>query len=257
MRRAALSLALAAGLLPAAAPAQQALEPAQGQVLRFFVPETWTMPLGELEARGTSRQLLRGLGLDWQRALAEAVGASAEAVVAPHKRLEYLVQLQAFDVLCFMNPAWVKAELGLQWLPPFMEVDERLVAGPGQADISHLAELRGHSVGTVASYHYPALERVFASGMARRENASTERQVLEMLLRGRSDFAVMRSMDLQYLQRHDPATRELKLSSLVITREQFHCATVPGGRAQPQPLRLAQERLLKAGVLERLRASYR
>ncbi len=244
---------LLAALLALAAPLCQA-GPADAEV-RFLVSDVWAMPFGDFDKpAGKEPVLKRGALLDWQLALAEALGRRAVFVSVPYMRQPAVVAAAGVDVHCMTSPEWVKRE-SYDWPEPFYTVDEQVVGSAAKPLVRAPAGLHGKKVGTVLGYHYPPLDALFAARQVLREDAPTEEIAYRKLVSGRTDYAVMRSVDFAYRKAQDPQAGVLVLSPLVVTHTPVYCAAVKGGTVPLEELRAAQRKAAKktpfAALLER------
>lgn len=246
-------LTAAAGLTAAvAAPAWAAVE-APKPVLRFVVGESWTSPYIELGPNGP----VGGLMFELAQAIAREMGAQAEFVSLPSLRVDAAMDSGAADLHCLISPQWfgqhppAAERLG----PPMIVLEDVLAAPAGTAPIDLEAQ-RGLRVGTVLGYRYGALEPLFADGRLVREEAPSQRRMLEKLSRGRSTVAIVDRLALAAYNRGLPAAdRLVALRSL--SQTPTHCMFGNRPDLPTQPLRAALDRLVARGEVRRLVARYR
>lgn len=226
--------------------AQEAARPP----LRFLVVEGHAMPLGE-SPRGA---LGAGIIREWQDALAAQLGRTPVNLVLPRKRQDQAVAQNKVDLRCFVSPEWLTKEAIAEydWPAPFLAVEERVVTAAGAAPLRSLDELAGKTIGTVHGYQYRSLAPLFETRRARRDDAPSEAALLLKQLAGRTDVSVMRALDFAYLQRRDPRLSRLALSPLVVSSFSMYCARTKYGSVTLEALSAAQEKLLQAGVMDRI-----
>lgn len=239
----------------AAAPAAQAQQP-----LRFLVVEGHALPLGLIRnAPPAPPELTEGLIKDWQDALARELGRLPLNLVLPRKRQDWAVDGQKVDLRCFVSPEWLSRDIiaDYDWPPPFMEVEERIIGPADKPPVQTLTDLEGKTIGGVHGYQYRKLAPLFANGKARREDAPGEATLLAKQLHGRTDVAIMRGLDFNYLRRSDPRMAKLVLSPFVVSRFSLYCARTKYSTVTMAELIAAQEHLLQSGALEKMLQKYR
>ena len=250
MRRREMGLALLASGVPAwAGAAVGAARP----VLRFIVGESWTSPYIELGPNGP----VGGLMFELAQAIAGEMGAQAEFVSLPSLRVDAALDTGAADLHCLISPQWFGGHppAAERFGPPMIVLEDVLAAPAGTAPIDLEAQ-RGLRVGTVLGYRYGALEPLFADGRLVREEAPSQRRMLEKLARGRSAVAIVDRLALAAFNRGLPEARRLvALRSLSQTPTQCLFGNRPD--LPTQPLHAALERLVKRGDVRRLVARYR
>lgn len=223
--------------------------------LRFLVVEGHAMPLGESQ-RGV---LGDGIIREWQDALAAQLGRAPVNLVLPRKRQDQAVAQRKVDLRCFVSPEWLPKEAipEYDWPAPFLAVEERIVGAAGAAPVRSLDELHGKTIGTVHGYQYRSLAPLFEARRARRDDAPSEEALLLKQLAGRTDVSVMRALDFAYLQQRDARLSRLALSPLQVSRFSMYCARTKYGSVTLEELSAAQEKLLQAGVMERILQKYK
>ncbi|WP_332855386.1 substrate-binding periplasmic protein [Duganella sp. S19_KUP01_CR8] len=228
--------------------------------VRFLMLENRTMPFGLVVPGPNGRLLLAGgITKDWQDALARELGRTPAYVLLPRKRQDMAVVQKLVDLRCFVSPDWLTSEQVelYDWPAPFFDVEERLVGPLNGKSAESIDELSGVRIGTVLGYNYRNLEPLFADGRAKRDDASNETSSLLKQVAGRTDFMVMRSLDFEYQLKTDPTLKKLRLTPVVISHFAMYCARPKYSSVSLRDLNNAQTRLLNAGVLERILASYR
>ncbi|WP_377702220.1 substrate-binding periplasmic protein [Pseudoduganella sp. UC29_71] len=230
--------------------------------LRFLVVDGHGMPLAQARAAsGGQRGAALGPGIikEWQDALAAELGRTPVSLVLPRKRQDQAVARRQVDLRCFVSPEWLSADAAADydWPPPFMDVEERVVGNAGAAPVHTMADLDGKRIGTVHGYQYRKLAPLSDAGRARRDDAPSGAALLAKQLAGRTDVSVMRTLDFHYLQRRDPRLARLALAPLVISRFSLYCARTRYSSVTLDQLQLAQQRLLQAGIPDKILQSYR
>lgn len=230
--------------------------------LRFLVVDGHGMPLAQARAAsGGQRGAALGPGIikEWQDALAAELGArrSAWSCRASGRTRPW----PGARWICAASSArsWPSADAAADydWPPPFMDVEERVVGNAGAAPVHTMADLDGKRIGTVHGYQYRKLAPLSDAGRARRDDAPSGAALLAKQLAGRTDVSVMRTLDFHYLQRRDPRLARLALAPLVISRFSLYCARTRYSSVTLDQLQLAQQRLLQAGIPDKILQSYR
>ncbi|MTW05591.1 hypothetical protein GM668_26290 [Duganella ginsengisoli] len=218
-----------------------------------------SLPMGLIRNTAHGPELADGLIKDWQEALARELGRRPVHVVLPRKRQDWAVEGRKVDLRCFVSPDWLTADIAAEydWPAPFMDVEERVIGPAGGLPVQSLHDLEGKTIGGVHGYSYRKLDPLFSSGKAKRDDAPGETALLLKQLAGRTDYSVMRTLDFHYLRRNDPRMAGLALSPFVVSRFPMYCARPKYSVVSLQELSAAQERLLQAGVLEKILQKYR
>ncbi len=227
--------------------------------LRFLVVDGRALPMGLMHSTAHGTELADGLVKDWQDALSHELGRRPVHLVLPRKRQDWAVAGGKVDLRCFVSPEWLTPDLiaDYDWPAPFMDVEERLIGPTHAPPVQSLRDLEGKTIGAVHGYAYRKLDALFSSGTARRDDAPGESALLLKQLAGRTDYAVIRTLDFHYLRRNDPRMAALTLSPFTVSRFSMYCARTKYSTVTLQALSLAQERLLQSGALERMLQKYR
>lgn len=165
--------------------------------------------------------------LRWYQAVARGLGLNLEYVVRPRRRIEDALRKGEADLVCLIRPEWISEPLRsqLQWMPvPFSETLDQLVAGPGVAPPASLDGLQGERIGTVLGFVYESLQPLFEQGLLVRDDAISEAQLAEKLLRGHNRYAMMERAQLNYLARQSTQGSQLRATGLALLRRPVFCA---------------------------------
>ncbi|WP_169333573.1 substrate-binding periplasmic protein [Leeia oryzae] len=236
-------------------------EPAQAAPsVRFLVLEGREMPFALImTAPDGTPALVDGIIKDWQAALAGALGRTPVNVFYPRKRQELAISKGLADLRCFISPDWLPAALksGYDWPQPIIRIEERLVSKQADAHIQTVDALKGKTIGTVLGYQFVLLDPLFASGTIRRDDSPSETGVIQKLILGRTDYAVIRTIDFDFLHKTDAQLSDLALSPLVISTLDLYCARPKNSHVSLAALNQAQQQLFKASTMEKILARYR
>lgn len=152
----------------------------------------------------------------------------------PRNRVEHDLLHQRFDgVLLGVSPIWFRdqAETKYLWTPGIYEDQDEIVSlVETPFDYRGPKSLIGKKLGGVLGFSYFGVDKLAAKGKIIRINTVGEREVLEMLLKGRVDAGIVSRSTLNYLivregwqgrfylsrQPHDSFSRRL----LVLRRDQ-------------------------------------
>eukprot|EP00659_Diplonema_papillatum_P013237 gene13237-20451_t len=156
--------------------------------LRFSISDSWTMPMVQLD----QGQPTQGILYDLMLSLATQVGRPAIFHVLPRARIDTAMERGDVDVRCYVTPAWLNNLLAPQ------------------------------HIGTVLGYSYPTLEARFASGQFSRDDSRSEEQVLQKLVAGRFNYAVINEWILDRFNQQLPPTQRLHTVA-VIEEQRLGC----------------------------------
>ena len=229
-------------------------------LLRVLISESSAMPFAQFARVGDKSVVHSGLEKDWADALAHKMGRVPEFVPIPAKRVMAMAAQGGFDLQCFQSPSWYGSSgkaVYERFPAPLLIIEERLVGLPTTKLVHGPGELKGKRLGVVLGYRYPALDALFASNDVVREEAVNEVSLLQKQIKGRADYSIVKSINLAYARKRDPAYAVLVESPWVVSRTELHCMRV---LASPIPLAemvQAHRDLVAQGVLSRLLASYR
>ncbi|WP_433766835.1 substrate-binding periplasmic protein [Pseudomonas putida] len=163
--------------------------------LRFVVPDSWTMPMVQLE-HGRPTQ---GILYDVMLSLATQVGAPAEFHVLPRSRVQNAMEQGEVDVRCYAAQSWLPNQSGnYLWSIPLWTQPDLLVSRPSPQSSVLPASLPRQTIGTVLGYSYPTLQPLFDANQLQRDDARNQELVLEKLLAGRNHYAVSNQWTLDW-----------------------------------------------------------
>ncbi|KAB0494620.1 substrate-binding periplasmic protein [Pseudomonas vancouverensis] len=183
--------------------------------LRFVVPDSWTMPMVQLE-HGRPTQ---GILYDVMLSLATQVGVPAEFHVLPRGRVQNAMEHGEVDIRCYAAQSWLPHQSGdYIWSIPLFTQPDLLITRQAAPTTVNPATLPPQPIGTVLGYSYPTLQPLFDSNRLQRDDARNQEQVLEKLLAGRNRYAVSNQWSLDWFnQRLLP---ERQLQGVAVLQEQ-------------------------------------
>jgi polar amino acid transport system substrate-binding protein len=229
-------------------------------LLRVLIPDSSAMPFAQFVRVGDKNVVHTGLEKDWADALARQMGRVPEFVPIPAKRVVAIAAQGGFDLQCFQSPDWYGpgSRAVYEMFPDgLLSIEERLVGLPTEPVVHGPTGLAGKRIGVVLGYRYPALATLLAAKDIQLEEAPNEVSLLQKQLKGRANYSVLKSINLAYARKRDPAYAVLVESPWVVSRTELHCMRV---LASPIPLSemvAAHRALVAQGTLNRLLASYR
>jgi polar amino acid transport system substrate-binding protein len=163
--------------------------------LRFVVPDSWAMPMVQLE-KGRPTQ---GILYDVMLSLATQVGVPAEFHVLPRGRVQNAMENGEVDVRCYVAQSWLPNQSGdYIWSIPLWTQPDVLISRPAPLTSVIAANLPRQSIGTVLGYSYPTLQPLFDANRLHRDDARNQEQVLEKLQAGRNRYAVSNQWSLDW-----------------------------------------------------------
>ncbi|MHC8325891.1 substrate-binding periplasmic protein [Pseudomonas sp. LB1P83] len=175
--------------------------------LRFVVPDSWAMPMVQLE-RG---QVTQGILFDVMLSLATQVGVPAEFHVLPRARVQNAMEHGEVDVRCYAAQSWLPNQSGdYIWSIPLWFQRDMLISRQDPPTSVVLANLPPQPVGTVNGYSYPTLQPLFDANRLHREDARNQEQVLEKLSAGRYRYAVSNQWTLDWFNQRLLPDQQLK-----------------------------------------------
>jgi len=182
--------------------------------LRFVVPDSWTMPMVQLEQGRPTQGILHDVMLS----LATQVGVPAEFHVLPRGRVQSAMEHGEVDVRCYAAQSWLPHPSGdYLWSIPLFTQADLLISGRASPPSVTPADLPRQSIGTVRGYSYPTLQALFDTDRLQRDDARNQEQVLEKLQAGRNRYAVSNRWSLDWFnQRLLP---DQQLQSVAVLQE--------------------------------------
>lgn len=124
--------------------------------LRFVVPDSWAMPMVQLE-RG---QVTQGILFDVMLSLATQVGVPAEFHVLPRARVQNAMEHGEVDVRCYAAQSWLPNQSGdYIWSIPLWFQRDMLISRQDPQPSVVPASLSRQPIGTVLGYSYQRCNR--------------------------------------------------------------------------------------------------
>ena len=178
--------------------------------LRFSISDSWAMPMVQVE----NGQPTQGILYDVMASLATQLGLPARFQVLARARIATALLHGDIDVRCYVTQAWLDDLPGdYAWSVPLMAQRSVLVSTDEQPVT--LSNLAPQAIGTVLNYRYIGLAALFASGRLTRDEARSEEQVLQKLLAGRFQYAVINEWTVDRFNQSLPLGRRLHKVAVV------------------------------------------
>ncbi|CAI8753783.1 PBPb domain-containing protein [Pseudomonas sp. IT-P74] len=216
--------------------------------LRFVIPDSWSMPMVQLE-RGKPTQ---GILYDMMLSLATQVGVPAEFHVLPRRRIQIAMEQGEVDVRCYVTQSWLPDQPDdyLWSIPLFTQPDVLITlhAPPGAVKP---ADLPQQSIGTVLGYNYPTLQPLFDTGQLQRDDARNQEQVLEKLLAGRNHYAVSNQWSLDWFNHRLLPEQQLQ-GVAVLQENQIGCYVRNDPRLPVQSVLRTLGRMKMSGEIDEI-----
>lgn len=183
--------------------------------LRFVVPDSWAMPMVQLE-QGRPTQ---GILYDVMLSLATQVGVPAQFHVLPRGRVQSAMEHGEVDIRCYAAQSWLPNQSGdYLWSIALFTQPDLLISRPAPQSAVNPANLSRQSIGTVLGYSYPTLQPLFDANQLHRDDARNQEQVLEKLQAGRNRYAISNQWTLDWFnQRLLP---DQQLQGVAVLQEQ-------------------------------------
>lgn len=224
----------------------------QGGVLRFALSQSWGPPFVER----VGDRPVGGILPDLMTALAAELGRTPQFMLLPPARLEAALAEGTVDLQCLLAPGWwPDAPRHLHWSVPVMVLRDVLVSAPaGPASAAAFESGGPWRIGLVRGYRYPALQSQLGSGRFQRDDGLSQAHVLEKLLRGRTEVAVVNEWALKVFNARSGAAplRELQTVDAVGT----HCLFTERGKVGVPQLQEAVRRFVAKGGVAKVLEAY-
>ncbi|MBA1187914.1 amino acid ABC transporter substrate-binding protein [Pseudomonas entomophila] len=220
--------------------------------LRIAVSESWSMPLMQLR----DDRPVDGILFEVFQTLARRAGVEPEYHLMPRLRLQQAMREGDIDVQCYVAPAWLDPiPPGYRWSVPLLVQRDVLVAAPGVAASTTLAQLHRETVGAVLGFRYPALDTAWQSGELRREDSRNQLLALQKLEAGRFRFAVSNQLTLDWYNRQLPPDERLQALE-VLEEDALGCLVRDDPRLPVRALLAELKRMKRSGDIDQVVRRY-
>lgn len=221
------------------------------QELIFIDTNTRSLPWMKIE----DDQVTQGFIKDSADAIAKQLGYTAKVNAFPRKRLPAILNAGQADLLCFMRPEWITAEVN--WSDTMAWDADAIVTRRTTPAIKTLTDLKHQAVNTVLGYSYPELEEALKKDFVRFDGLSEEISLINLANR-RNDYAVLSETYYRYQLKTNPLRAKLNPNYLLIgPKAPLRCALSKKSPLKIDKLNQALEQLNKNHTLENIYHRYR
>jgi polar amino acid transport system substrate-binding protein len=235
-RIAGLLLMLALGVAQAAPPE-----------MTFLAPTNHMMPFASFHNGELNGGFLKDIG----EVLAHRMGYTARFITVPGKRVPLALTQGEADGVCFVLPHWIDGQYN--WTRPFIPGAGVVVAHTSAPVLKSLQQLVGERVGTVLGYRYPELGPL--DNALHRDDAPSVQHSLAKLVAGRSRYAIVDLMTIEYYLKTNPAT-PLRMD-LIYVKYKANCAFSLMSQVRFAEVERVLAGMVEDGTIEAILARYR
>ncbi|SDL57036.1 amino acid ABC transporter substrate-binding protein, PAAT family (TC 3.A.1.3.-) [Maridesulfovibrio ferrireducens] len=205
--------------------------------------------------KGDSRS---GIIKDLFTALAKETGDTFEYVRVPFRRALYQFETGKIDLEPMCNPIWRQSSSlhGIYSIPFAVSEEIVLFNADKYIPINSPEDLLGKTVGVISGYHYPVYGPYFADGRINPYPLYNENKLIQLLLAGRLDQALMNKDFAQYQIKIQNLKDRLIISepcSVLDMMIRFH----PSKKDAVPRFNKAIEKLLNDGIINQIYDRYR
>jgi ABC-type amino acid transport substrate-binding protein len=165
----------------------------------FLAPLNHAMPVAHFQDGALTGGILKDLG----DAIAARPRRHARYLPVPSKRVSMALASHEGDGVCYVLPDWIDGDFN--WTAPVIPNSVAVVAHGNVPVIHRLTDLADTRVGTVLGYRYGPLWERLGSHLKRDDAASTE-LVINKLVAGRANYAVLETLTVDWYRRTYPTT---------------------------------------------------
>lgn len=221
------------------------------QELIFIDTNTRSLPWMKIE----NDQITQGFIKDSADAIAAQLGYTAKVKAFPRKRLPAILNAGQADLLCFMRPEWITADVN--WSDTMAWDADAIVTRRNTPAIKQISDLKHQAVNTVLGYSYPEIEKVLTEDFVRFDGLSEDISLIN-LTNGRNDFAVLSETYYRYQLKTHPQRANLNTNYLLIgPKAPLRCALAKKSTLKIEQLNQALDQLNKNRTLENIYNRYR
>ncbi|MFC3096049.1 ABC transporter substrate-binding protein [Alteromonas sediminis] len=175
-----------------------------------------------------------GLCYDYSRLLSELSDVEFFTLFIPRKRLNRLLSDGGFDgIVLGANPLWFKDADKKKYLwsdPLIKDRDEFISLKSSKFDYVDPKSLLRHSLAGVRGFYYGKVEKAKAYGPIKRFDTIGEKEVLDMVVKGRADIGIISRSTLNYMRSLKPSEYEVLYLSRVPHEEYSRYVMLPNKR---------------------------
>ncbi len=213
----------------------------------FATTSDSSMPLAEFRDDVLVAGILKDLG----DAIAGELHRKAIYAVVPRKRLDEDLANGSVDGVCYYRPNWVG--VSLNWSQPLIPNDILLVTGAGVPRPKRLEDVAGEEIGVVLGYKYPELDVLHQN--YQRDDAPNMPANINKLIAGRTKYAIVDKLSLDYQQKEHPEIADF--ATLSITKINAACGFSLASKIPFGDIDQAIHKLVNEGAVLRILAKFR
>lgn len=243
-----LVLAITLPLLAAAFPAMAA------PPLRMAIG-TMSYPM---EAYGSDGIINGGLLKDLGEHLAAKLGTQIVFVKQSRRRIESGLLAGSLDITCYSHPTWWDSTQPALWSIPTIPQIERVVGLRNEKLPSTDPEdFAGKRVAVHTGYHFPMLQPLFDSGIAKRLDENQVPMLFKAVETKLADILITSDAEIEGYLNENPDKRNL----FSVAREPFsivptQCAVSPRSEWKLESINSALRDMMRQGEFDRLTKKY-
>jgi len=145
-----------------------------------------------------------GIMLDVLKVIAHKHGYSVKLAVIPRKRIIRQIDLGKVDTVA-MAKEWVPNPQNYTFSDSIVQARDVLFSlKTNPTPIDNINALFGKKLSTHLGYHYPTLDTYFINNTIQRHDAPTEREMLGMVIFGRTEAAVLNELVGKWYIKNNP-----------------------------------------------------
>jgi polar amino acid transport system substrate-binding protein len=209
--------------------------------LRFLVDTSVTLPYAKFEDGELKAGLSYQLGLD----LAKRLDREAVFVPVARKRIAAVLESGQADLICGYATAWLPGPF--EWSQALVQHVELLITRADARAPHRVADLAGQTVGSIAGFRYPSLERQLGAQFIRDDGPDAE-ALMRRLAAKRISHAIVSLSYLNYQREVRGFTLALH-APLELERTDLRCALSPKADLSLRQLDEALGQMQKDGAL--------
>jgi len=177
-----------------------------------------------------------GLYYDYSRLLSELSDVEFFTLFIPRKRLNRLLDDGQFDgIVLGANPLWFKDKEKTKYLwsaPIIDDRDEFISSKEVQFEYQDEKSLLRRSLAGVRGFYYAKVEKAKAYGEVNRFNTIGEKEVLDMVVKGRAEIGIISRSTLNYMRSVKPIDYDSLYLSAIPHEEYSRYVMIPKHRPE-------------------------
>lgn len=217
--------------------------------MTFLAPTNHMMPFASFHDGKINGGFLKDLG----EVLAQRMGYTARFHTVPGKRVPIALTQGEADGVCFVMPSWIDGKFN--WTRPAIPGAGVVVAHASAPILKTIKALASERVGTVLGYRYSELEAMLGNSVLLRDDAPSVQHSIAKLVAGRSRYALIDQMTIEYYLKTHPGT-PLRID-LTIERYKASCVFSLMSSVKFADVERVLAGMVEDGTIEAILARYR